>query len=100
MLKKLLVITMPDDSKWSVPVEIIARNRAAVYADEFDGDIEKSLAEDTVPHFESDDYNVEDWAANNMNWSEVEAHAKLVEQGGCDFQEGWINGDKEVVESA
>lgn len=99
MLNKLLVITMPDTSKWSVPVEVIARHRAAEYASEFGGDIERSLAEDTIPYFEDDDYNVEDWAANNMNWSEVAAHAKLVEQGECDFQEGWINGEKEVIEA-
>lgn len=98
MLKKLLVITMPDSSKWSVPVEIIARHRAAEYASEFGGDVEQSLAEDTIPLFEEDDYNVEDWAANNMNWSDVQAHAKLVERGECDFQEGWVNGEKEVIE--
>lgn len=97
ILNKKLIITMPDHSKWSVPIERIARNRAAHYAHEFDGDVEKSLAEDTVPLFESDNFEIEDWAANNMNWSDVQAHAQLHEAGECHFQEGWVNGEKEVV---
>lgn len=98
ILNKKLIITMPDSSKWSVPVEPIARNRAAQYASEFDGDVEKSLAQDTAPLFESDSFEVEDWAANNMNWSDVKDHATLHEAGECDFQEGWVNGEKEVIE--
>lgn len=37
-------------------------------------------------------------AANNMNWADVEAHA--VRYSGADspdYQEGWVNGDKEIV---
>jgi hypothetical protein len=44
---KYLSMTMPDGSKWGVPVEMIARNRAAHYASEFDGDVERSLTEDS-----------------------------------------------------
>lgn len=78
---------MPDGSKWGVPVEVIARNRAAYYAHEFDGDVERSLKEDTLPLFESDDYDVEDWASNNMNWSDVAQHAKKIQEAPApDFQ--------------
>lgn len=98
-MKQNLHVSMPDGSRWSVPVEIIARDRAAYYAPrEFDGDIERSLTEDTIPLFESDDYEIKDWAANNMNWKDVKAHAVCVKAPSPpDFQEGWINGDKEVV---
>jgi len=95
-MSKHLFVTMPDESVWAVPVEIIARNRAAHYAHECGGDIERSLAEDTMPLFEHDPYEVEDWAANNMNWSDVVEHAVLVEQGETDYEEGWANGEKEV----
>jgi hypothetical protein len=33
-MKRLMTITMPDGSKWGVPVEMIARNRAEHYAKE------------------------------------------------------------------
>lgn len=96
---KMLAITMPDGSKWAVPVEMIARNRAAHYASEFDGDVERSLAEDTLPLFADDDYEIEDWAANNMNWSDFNGHqVKIKDAEPPDFQEAWVNGEKEVID--
>lgn len=95
-MKKELVITMPDGSRWSVPVDVIARNRAESYADEFDGDVERSLAEDTVPLF-AIEHEVKDWAAGNMNWEDVAPHARMVSPGECDYQEGWVNGEKELA---
>ncbi|HHG5598177.1 TPA: hypothetical protein ACPWOC_000061 [Pseudomonas aeruginosa] len=98
ILDKYLVISMPDSSKWAVPVRVIAEHRAKQFADEFDGDVERSLSEDTEPYFADDDYNIEDWAANNMNWVEVESRARRIPElsGSVDYQEGWVNGDKEV----
>lgn len=94
----LLKITMPDGSKWTVPVEAIARHRARHYREEYNNSVEASLAEDTWPLFESDDYEITDWAANNMNWEDVEARAvKADDPGAPDFQEGWVNGEKEIV---
>lgn len=99
MKKKYLSITMPDGSKWGVPVDMIARSRAEHYASEFDGDVDKSLAEDTGPLFESDAYEIEDWAANNMNWSDFDGHQIKLENAPLqDFRDGWANGDKELVE--
>ena len=98
---KMLTIEMPDGSKWGVPVEVVARSRAAHYAHEFDGDVERSMAEDTMPLFESDDYEVKDWAANNMNWSDVKDHATLAslpEDSEASHQEGWINGEYEIID--
>jgi len=48
--------------------------------------------------FESDDYEIKDWAANHMNWRDVEAYAKKLKKPKPDFQEGWTNGHKEVVD--
>jgi hypothetical protein len=101
-MNKNLKVTMPDGSVWSVPVMIIARNRAKEYASEFDGDIERSLKEDTLPLFEDSEYEIKDWAAGNMNWDEVREHATKVQDRepmtDADFQEGWVNGEKEIEE--
>jgi hypothetical protein len=36
-----------------------------------------------------------------MNWSDVQYAARCVSAGDdVDFQEGWVNGDKEVKEAA
>ena len=98
-MTKYLRTTMPDGSKWDVPVDVIARDRATYYADEFGNDIEKSLSEDTLPLFNQDPFEIEDWAKNSMNWEDVAEFAKRVENPpGVDFNEGWVNGEKKVIE--
>ena len=96
---KALTVTMPDGSVLAVPVEMIARNRAANYAKEFDGDVERSLVEDTIPLFESDEYEVTDWAVNNMNWSDFDGHQiKIKDAPPPDFQDAWMCGEKSVID--
>lgn len=98
-MKILACVRMPDGSVWAVPVAVVARNRAEHYAHEFGGDVERSLVEDTVPLFGDDSSAVTDWAQNNMNWSDVEKDAHLVEPpGDPDFQEGWTSGEMWVEE--
>ena len=99
MEDKALRVTMPDGSKFDIPVMVIARDRANHYVAEFDGSVVKSLEEDTLPLFESDNYEIEDWAANNMDWDQVRVYARKVEDPeGVDYQEGWVNGEKEIVD--
>ena len=99
-MHKLMTVQMPDGSKWGVPIEMIARSRATHYASEFDGDIERSLAEDTLPLFEKSDYAIEDWAKNNMNWSDFDGHQVKVEDAPTpDFQEAWMNGETGYVDA-
>lgn len=94
-----LHVTMPDGTKWSIPVEVIAKDRAEVYKHEFGGSLQRSLDEDTWPLFEEDHFEITDWAANNMNWDEVVGHAtKLAKPDApIDYQEGWVNGKKKIV---
>ncbi len=99
---KFLKVTMPDGSKWKVPVRIIAEHRARYYfgTGEFKSLLE-SLKEDTLPLFEEEPYEVEDWSENKMNWTDVEKHATRIKDKGLsaeDLQEGWINGKKEIIE--
>jgi hypothetical protein len=96
-MKKRLIVTMSDGSRWGVPVEIIARDRAKNYASEFGDDIDRSLAEDTVPLFTEHEFEIIDWAQNNMNWDDVKQHAGRMAHSEPDYQEGWVNGDKELV---
>ena len=97
---KVMTVEMPDGSTWAVPVDAIARNRATYYAKEFDGDVERSLAEDTGPLFATDDYEIEDWAVNNMDWKDVEgvAFELPVAKTRDQYQDGWMEGEKEITE--
>ena len=88
-------VTLPDGSVWGVPISMIARNRAAHYAHEFDGDIKKSLTEDTIPLFEESTFAIGDWAVNNMNWSDFDGHqVKISDAPAQDFQDAWMYGEK------
>ena len=89
---------MPD-ATWAVPVMVIAKHRAAYYAHEFGGDIEKSLAEDTEPLFERS-YEVTDWASNNMDWTDVEPHAVKLKPAieTIDYKREWISAPMKVVD--
>ena len=98
-MRKMLSVEMPDGSKWGFPVEMIARDRAAHYAYEFNDDVERSLEEDTLLLFEADVYAIEDWAVNNMNWDDFKGHQfKLSDDDPPDFQDGWMSGKKEIIE--
>lgn len=93
---KVLRITMPDGSKWDVPAKLVAANRARFYAekgDDYEGEFDFAMG---------DEYTLRDWAAGNMDWSDVEAEARKVSERvlePVDYQEGWVNGDKEVLEA-
>lgn len=94
LFSKHLYIDMPDGMTYGVPVELIARNRAEYYAHkEYDGDVAESLRDDTLPLFESNSYEIHDWAANNMDWSEVKGKAIMLTKKVpvSDFQDAWCN---------
>lgn len=94
-MHKTMTVELPDGSKWGVPVMKIAESRADYYKDEFGNSLERSLAEDTIPLFESGDYEIQDWASNNMNWSDVAPFAfKVSDATGADMEEAWANGEK------
>lgn len=101
-MPKMLTVDMPDGSTWGVPVMLIARNRAEHYAKEFGGDVQRSLDEDTVPLFTESEYEIKDWAASNMNWSDVAAAAVRVREpkpmSADDMQEAWVNGEKDLAD--
>lgn len=87
------VVTMPDGTKWSVPVQVIADSRDTHYADE---------QEDTIGFIRAGGlsrFEIQDWAGNNMNWSDVKDYATEVPRPfglKVDFEEGWSNGEKEI----
>jgi hypothetical protein len=102
ILDKLYIVEMPSRNKWMINVGFIANHRAEYFAKEFDGDVKKSLLEDTLPIFEADEYEIEDWAKNNLDWDDVKSSALLVKNVNKDdtedLKEGWMNGDVEIME--
>ena len=94
---KVLRITMQDGSEWEVPAEIIAKHRAAYYAEKEGPEV----LEKEFQHAMKCDDELLDWAPNNMDWKDVAAHARQVlppNPPEIDFQEAWLNGPKEICE--
>ncbi|EKY1962279.1 hypothetical protein RA241_003668 [Cronobacter sakazakii] len=98
-MHKFITVTMPDNSVWKIPTDVIARHRAAYYAQADGTTMEDSLEKDTLPLFHQCPYEIEDWAENNMNWSDVVPHATMIRPGEVDYDDGWANGEKAFVEA-
>jgi len=96
IIEKNLVVTMSNGETWEIPVTVIAESRASYYSKEFDGDVQESLIKDTLPLFSSDNYEIEDWAKNNMDWDDIEDEAKLISST-FDYQEAWLDSEVSVI---
>lgn len=95
-MTKQIHVTMPDGSIWAVPAELVARHRAAYYAAK---EGEASGKREYAYALGMNDDVLVDWAENNMNWTDVAHAARLyMRAGSVDFQEGWLNGAKRVVQ--
>ena len=92
--KAKIRVTMPDGSKWDVPAQLVADSRDANYAED---------NEDTIGFIrkgELEEYDLLDWAAGNMNWDDVKHAAVKFDEPPpppTDFQDGWVNGEKEII---
>ena len=93
---KYIKIKMPDGF-WVVPVDVIADNRAKYFA-ERDSD---TTYEEEFNYTMSSQYEINDWAKNNMRWSDVQKFARKLGNKSLtedDFEEAWMNNDFEFVD--
>lgn len=61
ILNSQYVITMDDGSEWAVPMRLIAEDRAKFYAGiDYNGDVNESLKDDTLPYFTQSAYAIHD----------------------------------------
>lgn len=81
-------IKMSNGERWDVPLHIIT------------DDMKKNEHGDLI----NDEYEVMDWATNNMNWEEVSVHAiltppvgKTVAEIAIERQDGWVSPDRKSV---
>lgn len=91
---KLLQITMPDYSVWNVRADLIAEDRAEYY-DEFKNEDFREIFNETL---ENPDILI-DWAENNMDWDTIKANAIKIKEGKVDYEDGWRNGHKKIIEA-
>jgi hypothetical protein len=97
-VEKILRVKFSNGDEFSIPTRIIAENRANYYS-EVDGyEKESNEWEQEVQYAMNDEYEIEDWAANNMNWDELEPFATLLDKSEeFDYEDEWGEADKKVV---
>ena len=100
---KYIRVTMLDLSKWDIPADFIAKDRAKYYADkESKNDLTwAKIYNEEYEYTMEDDYELKDWLSNNMNWKDVKDIAKKILEIKLtdeDLQEGIINGEKELIQ--
>lgn len=96
MLGKNYYISFSDGSIWYLPVSIIAFDRANQYVDKFDGDMARSVLEDTMPHFVENPGAISYWAKNKMTWEQVKCEAVMVKSPNNNYQKEWVEGSVEI----
>ena len=88
-----LRVTFSNGEVWEVPAQVVVDSRDENY---------KSDEEDTAGSIADgglSDYEVTDWASNNMDWSDMVPYAKRVgDPPKIDYEGDWCNATKEVVE--
>lgn len=105
-MTKQLRIVFSNGQIYEIPALLIASSRATYYAG-VDCGKDKTLKFEDVFKKElkysiEDDGELLDWASNNMNWSDVEAMAKLVgdQDRVVDYQDEWINSEsREIIDN-
>ncbi len=100
---KYLVVEMSDKSQWAIPAKLIAVNRARYYAqlDVERGDSEYAkVSKKEIEYAMSVDYEITDWAANNMDWEDIWRHAIRLATSPpeINYHREWINAPKFVKE--
>ena len=97
-----ILVTMPDNSLWAVPATVVAESRALYYARIDTGDTEgvefDKVFKEEVEFALNDNFELIDWAENNMDWDDVKTDAFRVETKPkeVDYQTGWIQGEKTI----
>ena len=98
-MEKFIRISFSNGEKWDVPARIVAEERATYYSD-IDGNPKNSPQwKEEYEYSLSEDFELEDWLNNNMNWSDVSEYARLVDgDSNYNYEDEFTNSEKEIVE--
>ena len=99
-MSKQIEITFSNGDVYSVPAEVVAKDRAEYYAEKFEG--EEGTYEEIIENEMkaiNDKWEILDWVSNQMNWEDVEDDAEYVENRMTVNKDSeFVNADKEFIE--
>lgn len=84
--------TFSNGEIWDVPLQIIADSRDENYKEDKE-DAVKFIRKESL-----DEYDLEDWFSNNMDWSDVSEYAVFVPQPTVkfDYEDDFCNCEKDI----
>jgi hypothetical protein len=104
-MPKYMEIKFSNGDTFRIPAQVIAESRARNYSQlDFDrgevSDLDAAYQHE-LEYSLNDDMELEDWFANNMLWSDVVAHARLMpkEDKPVDYASEFTNAECRLVES-
>jgi len=93
--KEWLFVKFSDGRTYKILAKIIAEHRANYYANlEPHQGLAKEIFDDEVDFALADEYELVDWATNNMNWPDVKEFAELVREKQVNYFKEWVNAEK------
>jgi hypothetical protein len=93
---RVIQAKMPDGSVWHIDARPIAEDRARHYA----AKDPSTTYDDEVRFAMGDDYEVIDWARNNMDWDELAPHARMVTPPTPQsYDEQWTEAETRVADA-
>ena len=98
---KYVYVTFSNGETYRIPATEIAESRANYYADidsEGDESVYDVIFKQEYNYTMNDNFELIDWAENNMNWQDLQGVAEYVGQDDhIDYENEWCNADKEIL---
>lgn len=100
MKEKYLKVRFANGDLFAIPARIIAENRANYYADLDGYDLGSNEWEAEVITALKEEFEIEDWAGNNMDWKDLEPYAQRINENiEFDYNDQYPDADIELIDS-
>ena len=99
MKEKCLKVRFANGDLFAIPARIIAEDRATYYADLDGYEVNSNEWEAEIITALNDEFEIEDWAGNEMNWDQLEPYAVKINTGEFDYEDGWSDADIELTDT-
>ena len=98
MKEKCLRVRFSNGDLFAVPARIIAEDRANYYADLDGYELHSNEWHAEIILALNDEFEIEDWAGNNMDWRDLEPYAEKLSEDEFDYEDQWQDVDIEMID--
>ncbi len=100
-MDKCLKVRFPNGDLFVVPARVIAEDRAKYYSTVDGYDKGSNEWEAEVQNALNDEFEIYDWAGNNMDWADLVPYAKKIEDlTDLDYEDEWSEAKLEICDES